>query len=56
MPCTCTSVTPSPSVRVQVTRWPGRLSMRLAFHRACHARGTAYAEGALTLLRSIDGL
>ena len=39
-----------------VTRWPGRLSMRLAFHRACHARGTAYAEGALTLLRSIDGL
>ena len=26
-----------------------------AFHRSCHSRGTAYAEGALTLLRSIDG-
>ena len=39
-----------------VTRWPGRLPMRLAFHRSCHSRGTAYAEGALTLLRSIDGL
>ena len=39
-----------------VTRWPGRLAMRAAFHRSCHSRGTAYAEGALALLRSIDGL
>ena len=39
-----------------VSRWPGRLPMRLAFHRSCHSRGTAYAEGALALLRSIDGL
>jgi L-lactate dehydrogenase complex protein LldE len=39
-----------------VTRWPGRLPMRLAFHRSCHSRGTAYADGALTLLRSIDGV
>jgi L-lactate dehydrogenase complex protein LldE len=39
-----------------VTRWPGKLPLRVAFHRSCHSRGTAYAEGALTLLRSIDGL
>jgi L-lactate dehydrogenase complex protein LldE len=39
-----------------VDRWPGRLEARVAFHRSCHSRGTAYAEGALTLLRSIDGL
>ena len=39
-----------------VVRWPGRLAMRLAFHRSCHSRGTAYAEGALTLLRSIEGV
>jgi L-lactate dehydrogenase complex protein LldE len=39
-----------------VTSWPGRLRARLAFHRSCHSRGTAYAEGALTLLRSIDGV
>ena len=39
-----------------VSRWPGRLAMRVAFHRSCHSRGTAYADGALTLLRSIDGI
>jgi L-lactate dehydrogenase complex protein LldE len=39
-----------------VTRWPGKLPLRVAFHRSCHSRGTAYAEGALTLLKSIDGL
>jgi L-lactate dehydrogenase complex protein LldE len=39
-----------------VTRWPGKLSMKIAFHRSCHSRGTAYAEGALTLLRSIEGV
>jgi len=39
-----------------VTRWPGRLPLRVAFHRSCHSRGTAYAEGALTLLRSIEGV
>jgi L-lactate dehydrogenase complex protein LldE len=39
-----------------VSRWPGKLPLRVAFHRSCHSRGTAYAEGALTLLRSIDGL
>jgi L-lactate dehydrogenase complex protein LldE len=39
-----------------VASWPGRLAMRVAFHRSCHSRGTAYAEGALTLLRSIEGI
>ena len=39
-----------------VARWPGRLAMRIAFHRSCHSRGTAYADGALTLLRSIEGV
>ena len=39
-----------------VARWPGRLPMRVAFHRSCHSRGTAYADAALTLLRSIDGV
>ncbi len=39
-----------------VSRWPGKLPMRVAFHRSCHSRGTAYAEGALALLRSIEGV
>jgi len=39
-----------------VSRWPGKLPLKVAFHRSCHSRGTAYADGALTLLRSIDGL
>jgi L-lactate dehydrogenase complex protein LldE len=39
-----------------VARWPGKLPLRVAFHRSCHSRGTAYAEGALTLLRSIEGV
>jgi L-lactate dehydrogenase complex protein LldE len=39
-----------------VSRWPGKLPMKVAFHRSCHSRGTAYAEGALALLRSIDGV
>jgi L-lactate dehydrogenase complex protein LldE len=42
--------------KLGVTTWPGRLRMRLAFHRSCHSRDTAYAESALTLLRSIGGL
>jgi L-lactate dehydrogenase complex protein LldE len=39
-----------------VARWPGRLAMRVAFHRSCHSRGTAYGDAALALLRSIDGV
>jgi L-lactate dehydrogenase complex protein LldE len=42
--------------RLGVTRWPGRLPLRLAFHRSCHSRGTSYAESARTLLHSIAGL
>ncbi|HEX6767569.1 MAG TPA: (Fe-S)-binding protein, partial [Polyangiaceae bacterium] len=39
-----------------VTRWPGHLTARIAFHRSCHCRGTSYAESALALLRSIEGV
>jgi L-lactate dehydrogenase complex protein LldE len=39
-----------------VAAWPGRFPARLAFHRSCHSRGTAYAESALTLLASIAGV
>lgn len=42
--------------RLGVTRWPGRLPLRLAFHRSCHSRGTSYAESARALLGSIAGL
>jgi L-lactate dehydrogenase complex protein LldE len=42
--------------RLGVTSWTGKLDTRLAFHRSCHSRGTGYAEAALTLLRSIDGV
>jgi L-lactate dehydrogenase complex protein LldE len=38
-----------------VERWPGRFAARLAFHRSCHSRGTAYGQSALALLRSIAG-
>jgi L-lactate dehydrogenase complex protein LldE len=39
-----------------VTRWRGEFRARVAFHRSCHCRGTSYAESALTLLGSIEGL
>lgn len=39
-----------------VRQWSGRLDQRLAFHRSCHSRGTRYADAALTLLSSIEGL
>jgi L-lactate dehydrogenase complex protein LldE len=38
-----------------VTQWPGKLEATIAFHRACHTRGTKSAESALALLRSIAG-
>lgn len=38
-----------------VRRWPGRYEHRIAFHRACHTRGTGSADAALTLLSSIAG-
>ena len=39
-----------------VKTWPGRYARRVAFHRACHTRGTGSGEAALALLGSIDGL
>jgi L-lactate dehydrogenase complex protein LldE len=39
-----------------ITRWPGRFPARIALHRSCHCRGTSYAESALVLLRSIEGV
>lgn len=39
-----------------VTAIPGRFDATVAFHRACHTRGTRTGEAALTLLRSIAGL
>jgi L-lactate dehydrogenase complex protein LldE len=35
--------------------WPGRFDGTIAFHRACHTRGSKSAEAALTLLQSIAG-
>lgn len=39
-----------------VKTWGGRFDGKIAFHRACHTRGTRSAEAALTLLRSIPGV
>jgi L-lactate dehydrogenase complex protein LldE len=38
-----------------VKQWAGKYPATIAFHRACHTRGTKSAEAALTLLRSIAG-
>jgi L-lactate dehydrogenase complex protein LldE len=38
-----------------VTTWPGRYDATIAFHRACHTRGTPSGPAALTLLNSIAG-
>jgi L-lactate dehydrogenase complex protein LldE len=39
-----------------VKSWPGRYDATVAFHRSCHTRGTATADAALTLLKSIAGV
>ena len=39
-----------------VKTWPGRFDATVAFHRACHTRGTGSSEAAATLLGSIAGL
>jgi len=39
-----------------VKTWPGRYAKRVAFHRACHTRGTGSGDAALALLGSIAGL
>ncbi len=39
-----------------VDRWPGRFPARIAFHRACHTRGTGSGPAVLQLLSSIEGI
>jgi len=39
-----------------VKTWPGRFDGRIAFHRACHTRGTPSSECMLQLLGSVAGL
>jgi L-lactate dehydrogenase complex protein LldE len=39
-----------------ITTWPGRYTSKVAFHRACHSRGTNSGSAALALLGSIEGL
>lgn len=39
-----------------VTAWPGRYEATVAYHRACHTRGTASGEAAVALLRAIPGV
>jgi L-lactate dehydrogenase complex protein LldE len=39
-----------------VQTWPGKFEATVAFHRACHTRGTKSADAALTLLKSIAGV
>jgi len=41
---------------LQIKTWPGRYDAAVAFHRACHSRGTHSGTAALALLGSIDGL
>ncbi len=38
------------------TTWPGRYEAKVAFHRACHSRGTGSGTAATTLLGSIAGV
>lgn len=38
-----------------ITSWPGEFNARIAFHRACHTRGTASGPAVLQLLQSIRG-
>jgi L-lactate dehydrogenase complex protein LldE len=39
-----------------VKTWSGEFNATIALHRSCHLRGTASAESALTLLRTIKGI
>jgi L-lactate dehydrogenase complex protein LldE len=39
-----------------VKAWPGRYDGAIAFHRACHTRGTGSSDAAAALLGSIAGL
>lgn len=39
-----------------IQSWPGRFPARIAYHRACHTRGTESFPAAMRLLESIEGL
>ncbi len=39
-----------------VPSWPGRFPARVAFHQACHTRGTASGPAALRLLGMVEGV
>jgi L-lactate dehydrogenase complex protein LldE len=39
-----------------VKTWPGRYDAKIAYHRACHTRGTQSSEAAIMLLKSIAGV
>ena len=39
-----------------ITHWPGTLKKRIAFHHACHTRGTKTGDAAMQLLDSIEGI
>ena len=39
-----------------ITSWPGKFPAKIAFHRACHTRGTASVPAVLQLLQTIEGL
>jgi len=39
-----------------VKTWPGRYEAKIAYHRACHTRGTGTTGAALSLLGSIPGV
>lgn len=41
---------------LEIKTWAGRYDAAVAFHRACHSRGTNSGTAALALLGSIDGL
>ena len=41
---------------LSVKTWPGRYDAKIAFHRACHTRGTGSSEAAGALLGSIAGV
>ena len=39
-----------------IQEWPGEFRAKIAFHRACHTRGTPSGAAVLQLLQSIQGL
>jgi L-lactate dehydrogenase complex protein LldE len=39
-----------------VKTWPGRYDARIAFHRACHTRGTKSSDAMLQLLGAVAGV